>query len=385
MLSQNFVERLSKLGSKDGLITSLYLNVDLEHKRDYRLVLKDLIKDRRDKLPVVAKKRRLSKQQVTSIGTDFQRIEDFVQHEWVADANCRGLVVFSSHHRKLWEVIELPHSVESYLNVDHDPYIRPLSELLSKHKSYAVLLIDSAKAKIFDVTVGLLREHLVIQDQVSSRVKSGGFEGTQEKKLEHAREEELKKHYKHVSQELEELFRGRDFEWLILGGAKQIISQFEPYLSRDLRKKTIGHLVVSPDAPLNTVLEKARGIARKAEEAFEEKLIGKLRQETFSNSGKGVYGLQPTLQALRRGSVDTLIISRILREPGFLCHDCFFIGTKGESSSNACPVCGATINEVEDVIDEAITYSYMQGCKVEHTEDHGRLKMMENIGAILRF
>lgn len=387
MLTQKVIERLSKMGSKEHFVTSLYLNINKnDRSHDYRIALKTMLKEKRARLETVKHERRLSREQVQSIESDFSKLESFVTHEFVHKDASKGLVTFSSSIVNYWETMELPQPVQDYLNVDYDPFIRPLSNLLSEYRNYAVVLVDSTKAKIFDVSLGFVKEHLSWVDDVQVRTKFGGFEGTQERHAENAHDQMLQKHFRKIAQEAEKLADARDLPWLIVGGRQNMITTFESALSPALRKKVIGHVVVEPDAPLVDVIHKTADVARKAEEKHQQEIIDRLRNEAQGNNGKGIHGLQPTLQSLRRGGVNTLIVTKEFKAPGFVCHKCFFIGTPNEKgASDSCPICGGPAHLLDDVVEEAITYAYMQGCRVENTNENSRMKIMGNIGALLRY
>ncbi len=384
MLTQKTIERLSKMGSKDYFITSLYLHLDKNN--NHKIALKDLLKDRRQRLEQIKLEKKMNREQMVSLEKDFLKIEQFVHHEFLHNDHHKGLAVFSCHAADFWETLELPQPVPNHLNADYDPYVRTLSELLCEHRNYAVVLVDSAKAKIMDVTLGFVKEHLSIQNDVPSKIKYGGIEGSQERNINRAHDEMVQKHFKHVAGEAEKLVENKDLIWLIVGGRQNMISQFESHLTQATRKKIIGHMVVEPEAPLSDILKKSEEIARQAEKKHETKLVDKLRGEANTAGGKGIFGLQPTLQALRKGGVYTLIVAKSFKAPGFVCHKCFFIGTPEEKGAkDTCPICSGPAHSVDDVIEEAITFAYMQGCRVESTADHSRLKIMGNIGALLRF
>jgi peptide subunit release factor 1 (eRF1) len=387
MLNQKTIERLSKMGGKEFYITSLYLNVDKSQKtNDYKIVTKDLLKDRRRKLDQYKASKRLSREQAQSIENDFEKIERFVHHEFIHKDHPKGLALFSCSATEFWELLEVPQPLPNYLNADYDPFVRPLSELLCDHRNYAVLLVDSTKAKILDVTLGFVKEHLNIEDNVQSKVKFGGMEGTQERNIGRAHDEMVHKHFRHVVTETEKLCDHKDIMWLILGGTQKVISQFEPLLSGPIRKKIIGHMVVEPEAPLHDILQKSEEVAKRAELKYETDLIDKLKGEAHTNGGKGIFGLQPTLQSLRKGGVNTLVVAKGFTAPGFVCHKCFFIGTPEEKGAkDTCPICSGAAHNVDDVIEEAITFAFMQGCRVENTSENSRLKIMGNVGALLRF
>ncbi len=386
MISLKDIQRLSKLGGKEFYITSLYLAVDRHQSGDYKIILKDLLKDRRQKLSDYRKQNRLTRDQANSIEKDFEKLETYILHDHVHKDNSKGLVAFSSSANHFWETFELPQPVPNYLNADLDPYVRPLSEMICDHRSYGILLVDSAKAKLLEVHLGFVREHVDIRDTVDSKIKYGGIDGTQEKKLDHAHQEQVHKHFKKVAAETKKMADQSDWMWLVIGGRQNMIQQFEAFLHSSIRKSVVGHIMVEPDAALSDILQKAEDVTRKAEQKYENDLIERLRNEAHGNGGRGIFGLQPTLQHLRRGGVSTLVVSNGYAAPGFVCHKCFFIGVPEEKGSqNTCPICSGQAHDVHDVVDEAITFALMQGCKVENTKEHPRLKIMGNIGALLRF
>lgn len=387
MLNHKMIERLAKMVSKDYLITSFYLNVDRSQKNhDPKIVLKDLLKEKRAALNDPKNKERYTRDQLISVEEDLNKIEHYVLHEFVHKDIHNGLAIFSSSRAKFWEVISLVHPVTDYLGFDYDTYIRPLSEVASEYGRYAVVLVDSKKAKIFDVRQGFANPHLAIEDESQPKVKFGGQDGLQERNIDRQHDELVLKHLKHVAEETNKLFTQNEIQWLIIGGRQQIIGQFEPLLAHPLRKQIIGHMVVEPDASLNDILKKSAEVSRAARDTHETDLIAKLKNEAHAKGGKGIFGLQPTLQSLRRGGIHTLIVTKGFQSPGFVCHKCYFVGTPEEKNNgNQCPICAIDAHDVPDIVEEAITFAYMQGCVVENVSQNSRLKLMGNIGALLRY
>ncbi|HMV26014.1 MAG TPA: hypothetical protein PLG25_03285 [bacterium] len=386
MISQKTIERLSKIGSRDFFITSLYLNLDHTQKHgQYKIALKDLLKDRRHRLDEFRKHNKITKEQIKSLEDDFVRIENYIQHEFVSKDSGKGLAIFSCSATHFWEILELPQPVPNHLNADFDPNIRILSELLCDYRHYAIALVDSSKAKIVDVNLGFVREVWSVEHAITGKTKFGGVDGTQERNAERAHDESVHKHFKVVATEVEKVFDHSDHMWLILGGRQNFLPQFESLLPAPVRKKIVGHIVIDPEASLNEVLGKAYTIAEEAEAAHEKEIIEQLRGEA-SNGGKGIFGLQPTLQSLRKGGVSTLVVTKGYQAPGFVCHKCFFIGTPEEKGKHdTCPICSGPAHNVEDVVEEAITFAYMQGCKVETTNENSRMRIMGDFGALLRY
>ncbi len=385
MLDHKRIEALAKIGNKEHFITSLYLNIDrAQHRSDYKLNLKDLLKAKRNQHD--DHKPSFTHRQKDALDKDMDKIEHYVNKEFIHKDISKGLAVFTCGPLNLWETIELPQPVHDYLSCDFDTYIRPLSDLVSQYRRYMIILVDSKKAKIFDVTLGFANPYMTFDDDVQPKIKFGGQDGVKERNIDRAHEEMVMKHFRHVVHESKTLFDSKPFNWIILGGRQQLIRHFQPLMPFDMHKKLIGHIVAEPDAPLPEVLRKSDEIARLALEKLELDLIARLKSETHTKSGKGIFGLQPTLHSLRRGGVDTLIVTRNFQSPGIKCKTCNFLGTNEEKDySNRCPVCSAAIIPVRDILEDAVTYAYKTGCKIENIAENSRFKMMGNVGAILRF
>jgi peptide subunit release factor 1 (eRF1) len=102
--------------------------------------------------------------------------------------------------------------------------------LFSHYRSYAVILIDRMKARIFESRLGEFKEHFHVEDNAPEQVKVGGFKGRQERKVERNIHEGTIQHYKEVAQVAFDLFQKYKFHWVILGGRKDVLSEFTRYL-----------------------------------------------------------------------------------------------------------------------------------------------------------
>lgn len=384
MINLKTIENLSRQSGNKFFVTSLYLNIDpLNKQNDYKIVTKDLLKEKRSRLEAIRVRKNFSRDQVKSVLEDLTRIEDFVLHDYMRNGE-KGLAVFSCNAKRFWQVLPLPKPTADHMVVDFDPYIRPLSELLSEFRDYGVVLVDTTKATAFEVGLDQPKEVFRIQNPVGPRRKEAGFKGREEGHSKRHQQELVMKHFKKVVNRVEKMCLQKNPSWLILGGRHDVLTQFEGLLPTQLKSKVSGHVTVEPNHPLDEVLMKAAEVARAAELSREKELIARLKGEADSNRGGGTAGLQPTLEALRRGLVATLVVTRGYVAPGFFCGSCHFIGAASEQKGETCPICGEEVHEAADVIDEAIAYAYANGCAVEHTVENSVMRMLGDIGALLR-
>ena len=99
------------------------------------------------------------------------------------------------------------------------------------------------------------------------------------------------------------------------------------------------------------------------------------------SGGSGAAGLDAVLGALVARRVDTLLVSEGFEAPGWRCPGCAWVGTRGRR----CPLCGTDMDEVSDVVEEAVEEALAQACKVAVCRGNADLDVMGRIGALLRF
>lgn len=93
-----------------------------------------------------------------------------------------------------------------------------------------------------------------------------------------------------------------------------------------------------------------------------------------------MYGLDDTLQAVKNGQVELLIVEKDYKIKGCICENCQIIKT---SSIKSCPICGKHVSEV-DVIEEIIELAERTDAEIEFT-DNEEISKLGHIGGILRY
>jgi peptide subunit release factor 1 (eRF1) len=97
--------------------------------------------------------------------------------------------------------------------------------------------------------------------------------------------------------------------------------------------------------------------------------------------GSGVAGLDAVLRALVEHRVDTLLVSDGFEVPGWRCRNCDHLAKVGRS----CPLCGTDMDQVTDVVEEAVESALAQSSRVIVCDGNADLDCLGRIGALLRF
>jgi|Deesub1362B_J571_1020462.scaffolds.fasta_scaffold01303_4 peptide chain release factor subunit 1 len=377
MLQKKDLEELSQFQAGGYFVTSLYLNVDGKrfNKRDYEIKLKDLIRQRRQELENMG----LSQEALDSIEEDFHKLSDYVSYQFDG-RRAKSLAIFSCSALKFWKVFQLPQAVHPRLVVSKQPYIRPLAATLEENKRYLVILVSRDKARLFEYFMGELIEHTTILDEVPGRVKVAGWYGLAERRIERSIEDKVHRHYKHTAESAKALQDRIHAHYLIIGGRKESLPEFERHLHSTLQEKIVARIQADPDRTPDEI----QSIVEKAIEDFEKKQQERLLNQLFEEAGSdglGVLGLQNTLKALWNGQVRILFVTEDHSRPGKYCPQCYYMSANEET----CPHDGSEMLQSHDIIEDAIETAILQHCELVRVKDPQYLEKHEHIGALLRF
>jgi len=376
-LSRDPIEALSKFRGDPFWTTSLYLDTDKGKftKKEIGLAFKNLLAEARARLDALA----LPKEGKDSLLEDVERIAAFGAQN-LAGHGQAGLAVFSCSKKKMWEVMALPHGPRNRLLFDQNPYLRPLVAILEKYRRLCVFLAGRREAKWYEVFMEEIAPLQELKSDVPSRVKVGGFEGTQAKKIERHIEAHVLDHFKKSAQTTFDLFKKSRFDALLVGCEDEYYGDLEAVLHTYLRERLAGRLKARPDDSPAAVLKEAVRVEVALEARSEEETVQSLVAE-LERGGRACSGLKDTLRHVNQGDVQALIVSHNFSKEGRLCPSCRFLYPE----EKVCPVCDKPTTAVLDVVDEAIEAAVAKNAQVKHVTPPTKLDHYGKIGALLRY
>jgi peptide chain release factor subunit 1 len=373
-------DRIRSLAAHRGnpIVTSCYLDVDgRRHPRhvDYENQLEHLVRQGKERAaglgPAAAR----------SVEADLDRITAWVRGGFER-SRVRGLAFFACSAEGYFEVVESPRPVRNEVVFNHSPHVRQLHSLLDEYERFAVVLVDRHRTRLFRFELGELSEHTEVFDAAPRRSEQGGRPGPGDRgtSLQRHSEEVAHKHLKHAAEVTFEEIQRQPVDHVILGGPHEAVVEFEALLHPYVRERLAARLSVMVTASPEEVRQAALEVECRLERQREATLVERLRNAVGRGNG-GVAGLEFTLRALVERRVDTLVLSEGYEAPGWRCGSCRFLAVIGRG----CPVCGASMQLVDDVVEQAVEEALTNKCRVQVVRDNADLDVLGRIGALLRF
>ena len=381
------IERLLQHRSREHPVVSVYLNVT--PPRNVISELNSLLHTTGKRLEQSG---HFTRPQLRELEKLFERIEAHVRENRERFENTRLLVLFASAEG-LWQEYRLPLALPSRVVVEFDPYTRPLTVLLDEFEHYAVLVTDARKARLFSLYLGDFEEHpdVFVVDDTPTRPRvsvsltrsrgSGVWGGLADTRIQRHVEDHVHRHLKRVADQTFQLFQRKKFDLLILGAPEdKILPWLKDHLHSYLQERLAGKFHARPDWNEARLKEEALKVAQRWERQHEERLIRRLL-ELHGHKDKGVVGLEPTLNALMLGQVHTLVVQHDFRAKGAACPNDHHLALE----PGPCPLCGAELEPVDDLIDEMVEEAIAQNAEIEHVFTRHEGFSEHGVGAILRF
>ena len=378
MITRPQIDQLLAFKNGEYLITSCYLNLDRSKMPVQMLKIrtKDLLQQAHHDLT----SKLASHAQRESLRGDFEEIEAFVMAEIVANRH-KAVALFSCAGEKFWQAYGLPRIVRNILVSNHDPYIRPLMAILSEYHRYCTVTVDRSTGEIFEVYMGEIIERSKITGEIPRRVREGGFGGRDEHAIQRRYEHAVHRHLQRLADATFALFRRDYFDWLVLGGHREVLREFKTHLHPYLKRRWAGdfHAESAAVTPAE-VLKQTLDIEEHVEWEHERRLTEELIQKAEAGN-RAVRGISPTLSALTRGEAQTLLVEEGFETPGYACFTCHYVKLEPQE----CPNCHKPLEPCNDIVDEAIELAMLKNCHIEHVQGTTALRDGGRMGALLRY
>lgn len=295
-------------------------------------------------------------------------------------------------------VIETPEPVKVKMYwCDQRFVLEPLQDMIAEREIYGVMCLDRSEGDIGMLVGKKLEPAIHLESIVPGKTRAGGQSSA---RFERVREGLLNDWLKEIGEAANKFFEEhKEIMGILLGGPGPIKEFFlkEDYLHADVKKKILGTVDTSytGEYGLNETIERGRDLIKEASVLKEKKLIQKFFEGLQKPHGLAVYGMQPVIDAIEKGAVDTVIISEKLEtievEYECACGTRKKFTTHFEKNKHVCETCNQLMRILgeKDIIDAIIDIADNYGSKVEvvsaDTPEGNQFFQLGGIGAFLRY
>jgi peptide chain release factor subunit 1 len=363
---------LAELRLDRPVVLSLYLNLDPSQfatpparKTAVRSVIDEAERRVRDRGG-------LSHQDRAALQASLERASTFLENDLPSDG-AHALAVFASEPTNLFEALKLPRAVPNRVAIGHSPLVGPLARI-SRRERWCVTLVNRRDARIFRGGPDGLRQVQRIRDDVSGQHDQGGWS---QARYQRGIEKEKDDHLKVTCDALLGHYKRQPFQRLIVGGPREVVTDFEQKLHHYLSERLGGRIEVdvehsSPDQ----VLDAARPLIEKLEQQRERDAIERLGE-------RGACGIDDVLLPLSERRVEVLILDEQFGGvTGVQCPQCGWLGIDAET----CPADGSDTVSLDDLTEAMIELAVQQAADVLAVHyERDALERYGGVAALLRF
>ncbi|MGE3527102.1 MAG: hypothetical protein AB7I33_14370, partial [Gemmatimonadales bacterium] len=309
--------KLTRVQAGDHRVVSCYLKLEPRDRtrNKYLIKLKNRVKMVEEALAGLD----LERSTREAASGDLERIVDYLKSPENLPAT-QGIALFASRPLKLFEAIPLPRVHRSRLAVDRTPLVRELASVEDEFGRVLVAVLDRTSARFFEVTAFDCRE----LDSLRADFTRGGryhgerqgYGGRSEFDYNSRIREEKQRHNAAVADHLFSLNQKQPALGVVLAAPGQEGGAVVPFLHPYLADRVLGTTKLNPkEVTPAQVHAAALEVRQNWERESERQLVNELAERL--GAGWGVTGMEPTLRALGRGQVRTLLVNADAARSGF--------------------------------------------------------------------
>jgi len=310
----------------------------------------------------------------------LERIQVYLDRE--IRPKTRGVAIFArAGERPFFLGLQFQVPLPDRLSLNTTPDIFHLVELKDTYHRYVVLISTEESARILEVNLGAItRELWSIRPELRERL---GREWAHQHYQNHRRDRG-ERFLKEKVEILKKLMTAGGHTHLILAGSALMTARVRNALPRRLQAKLID-VVHAPagasvdDVVLATLSSFINCEQQESLDAVAE-LVSALRRD-----GLAVAGTAPTLEALRRGQADVLIMAQAY-EPGW-AWSCGHCGRAAITLSQPgrCPHCHSSELQSESIKELMVKLAERQSVTVEFVHNSDALMDLGGVGCLHRY
>ena len=377
MITRADIRELANFHSPDGCAVTFYYQPTVPANRSHRdetILVKDLV----NKALREAEK---NGGHHKAAGPDLQRILEMT--DALRSNGRKAKAAFACAARGFWREFDLPTRLpKTNLMLNQRFHLKPLAAVFDGMHHACVALVDRSKARVFEITDGMIVEKLDFINELTRRGRSDGWGGYDAGHIERRIANETMQHFKVVSDAITSHFQSGGCDKLLIGCHDDTWSEFEPQLHSYVRQRLVGRFRIDPKtATESEVYGLAMDLLQRNDSERKQEMITTVIGEAHRN-GRGAIGLRRVLRSIEAGEVQTLMIASSFNAPGVKCYHC---GHMDLHIAPTCVMCGKPNTQLEDLGDAIVGHAIRHGLDLVYIGDDEQFDRIGRIAAQLRF
>lgn len=364
------IKALATLEPSDTPVISCYLDVSCGPS-GYRTALDERVHLLRRSLP---------REDLSNFEEAITRIEEFLQ-TGVALVT-RGIALFARGGRHpLFLALQFEVPLPNWIAVDSTPNLYHLVELKDNYDRYAILQVTENSARIIGINLGSVTDQ-IWKNRPELRRRVG--RGWARDHFQDHRRERNNQFVHDLIGILANVMATGGYGHLILAGSTRSMVAVRKALPKSLAAKLVDVVPASANDRISDVVATTLQHFLEHEELDSQAIAEQLVSQIYTH-GLAVAGTPASMQALKAGQVDVLVIAKDY-DPGngWECRRCGRVDTQS-AQPEACPACRSHHLRGFEIRSELVRLAGQLGCGVEAVEHSDALMNLGGVGCLLRF
>ncbi len=294
----------------------------------------------------------------------------------------KGIALFyRAGSKPFFKLLQFNVPLRNQISIGPAPYVFNLIELKDVYDRFVVLISTETSARICEVNLGEITKQVLME---RSAMRKKPLKEWSQMHYQHHRKNLEDKFVEEKIRVLDKLMSRGGYSYLILAGEPHMTSYIKQKLPPHLKEKLIDIISASERDEINDIVRATLSTFVKYEAQESLDTTDLLLQEIHSH-GMAVSGPVASLQALKTGQADLLVLSKDYKiNPGWCCKDCGNIGSEWPGN-NICPACGHKALKKIDLVEELVKTAEKHDCQIETVSHSDALNALGGAGCLLRY
>lgn len=308
------------------------------------------------------------------------RVHEYVAHHLRPET--KGVAVFARGGPKPFFLpLQFHVYLPEWIVADSIPNLYHLVELKDTYHRFVLLLMTEASARILEINLGAVTTEVWAQrPELRNRVSSGWTKSH----YQHHRHERTGRFVADEIKILDRLLGAGGYTHLILAGDPRMTARMRAALPPHLSAKLVDTVHASARDTMRDIVAATNSLFAEHEQGESLARVRLLERE-LKVHGLAAVGAGASLQALRRGQVDVLILAKEYSAVApWYCDACGAIGTSASRHPD-CPECGGLPRPDVALREELVRQAERNAAEIEIVHQSDFLMELGGVGCLLRY